>query len=265
MGIWDEAIGIIRGQGRAAVAFSGGVDSALVLKLCSDALGIKNVLALTAVSPLQPRRELEAARKLAAHVGVRLVEARIDALSVPGVARNHADRCYHCKQAVFGALLTRAKEEGFQILLDGSNASDRGDFRPGKKAAGELGVLSPLDKAGITKEEIREKSRELGLPNWDAPAAACLATRIPAGTPVTEDALRKVETAEDALIALGFAGCRVRLHGDMARIEARREDIARMASEDARAAVAASLKPLGFSFVALDMEGYRMGNLNGNS
>jgi uncharacterized protein len=186
----------------------------------------------------------------------------VDALENPAVAANPKDRCYHCKKAVFGKLQDAARAEGFSTLFDGSNASDRGDFRPGKQAARELGVISPFDLADVTKDEIRAKSRELGLPNWSAPAAACLATRIPTGTPLTTEALAKVEKAEDALIAQGFAGCRVRLHGNIARIEAPRQDIARIAAEDVRSRVAAALKPLGFDFVTLDLEGYRMGSMN---
>jgi uncharacterized protein len=262
LGNWEEVTDILRRQGRAAVALSGGVDSALVLKLCADTLEAANVLALTAVSPLQPRRELAAARRIAALCGVRLVEVPVDALHVPGVAQNLRDRCYHCKKAVFGALLARAREGGFPVLLDGSNASDRGDFRPGKKAAGELGVLSPFDMAGITKDEIRAKSRELGLPNWDLPAAACLATRIPTGAKLTAEALKRADAAEDALVSLGFAGSRVRLHGNIARIEAPVRDIPVMASEDVRTKIISALEPLQFDFVALDLEGYRMGSMN---
>lgn len=259
---WADAIGIIRKQGRAAVAFSGGVDSALLLRLCADAFGSENTLALTAVSALQPQRELDAARAIARLCGVRLMEAPVNTLDDPAVAANPKDRCYHCKKAVFGKLLELARAEGFPVLFDGSNASDRGDFRPGKQAAQELGVVSPFDLAGITKEEIRSKSRSLGLPNWNAPAAACLATRIPTGIPLTAEALAKVEKAEDALIALGFAGCRVRLHGNIARIEAQQRDIAKMAEDEIRAAILTALRPLGFDFVALDMEGYRMGSMN---
>ena len=259
---WTKVNDIIKEKGRAAIAFSGGVDSALLLRLCVDALGAGGVLALMAVSELNPVRELRAAREIAAFCGARLIEAPIDALAVPAVASNPRDRCYHCKTAIFGALYAIARAEGFSVLMDGSNASDRGDYRPGKKAAMELGAVSPFDLADITKEEIRQKSRELGLPNWSAPSAACLASRIPYGTALTAEALRRVELAEDALIALGFVGCRVRLHGTVARIEAPKQDITRIAAEDIRMAVIKALKPLGFEFIALDIEGYRMGSMN---
>ena len=259
---WKICTDIIREHRRVAVAFSGGVDSALLLRLCADALGTGNVIALTAVSELNPARELNAARQIAAFCGVRLIEVPINALGVPEVAANPRDRCYHCKRAIFGSLMAVAVSEGCTALLDGSNASDRGDYRPGKKAAVELGAVSPFDLADITKDEIRRKSRELGLPNSDAPSAACLASRIPYGTALTVEALRQVEKAEDALIALGFIGCRVRLHGGVARIEAPRADIPRLASQETRAAVLAALEPLGFDFIALDLEGYRMGSLN---
>ena len=259
---WNDVMACIQSQGRVAVAFSGGVDSALLLKLCVDALGADNVLALTAVTELNPARELKSARAIAAQCGAKLVEVSIDALRVPEVAANPRERCYHCKKAIFGKLKATAECDGFTALLDGSNASDRGDFRPGKQAARELGVLSPFDLADVTKQEIREKSHALGLPNWDAPAAACLASRIPYGTALTSEALKRVEKAEDALIALGFIGCRVRLHGSVARIEAREADIARMASDAMRAQLLEKLKPLGFDFIALDLDGYRMGSLN---
>lgn len=262
MSKWEDYDSIIRAQGRVAIAFSGGVDSALLLKLCTDTLGATNVLALTAVSELNPARELASAREIARLCGARLIEAPIHALDVPEVAANPRDRCYHCKKAIFGTLLSYANREGFTVLMDGSNASDRGDFRPGKKAAMELGVISPFDRAEITKAEIRQKSHELGLPNWSAPAAACLASRIPYGTKLTVETLRQIEKAEDALIALGFIGCRVRLHGTVARIEAPQADIARLAGEEMRSALLAALKPLGFDFVALDLDGYRMGSLN---
>jgi uncharacterized protein len=179
LGNWNDLERIIKSQGRVAVAFSGGVDSALLLKLCADALGAGNVLALTAASELNPARELDSARQIAALCGVRLIEAPIRALDVPEVRANPRDRCYHCKKAIFATLKAIGELEGFHVLLDGSNASDRGDYRPGKKAAVELGVVSPFDMADITKAEIRQKSHELGLPNWSAPAAACLASRIP--------------------------------------------------------------------------------------
>lgn len=262
MGNWQDFEHIIIKQGRAAIAFSGGVDSALLLRMCADALGGENTLALTAVSELNPARELDSAREIARLCGTRLIEVPIKALDVPEVKANPTDRCYHCKRAIFGTLKAVAEKEGFAVLMDGSNASDRGDYRPGKKAAVELGVVSPFDMAGITKPEIRAKSQELGLPNWSAPAAACLASRIPYGTALTGEALQKVEKAEDALIALGFTGCRVRLHGDVARIEAPQADIGRLAAEETRAAVLVALKPLGFGFVALDLDGYRMGSLN---
>jgi pyridinium-3,5-biscarboxylic acid mononucleotide sulfurtransferase len=259
---WQKVSELLMAQGRVAVAFSGGVDSALLLKLAVDALGSENVLALTAVTELNPARELVSARQIADLCGARLIEVPIAALSVPEVAANPRERCYHCKKAIFGALLRAAEREGFHALLDGSNASDRGDFRPGKRAAQELGVLSPFDLADITKAEIRAKSHELGLPNWSAPAAACLASRIPYGTALTQEALRRVERAEDALVALGFVGCRVRLHGNVARIEAPQADIERMAREEMRRQILEKLKPLGFGFVALDLEGYRVGSLN---
>ena len=262
MNKWYTFEEILKQQGRAAVAFSGGVDSALLIKLCVDILGAENTLALTAVSQLQAGRELGEARRIAELAGARLIEVPIDALAVAEVVANPPDRCYYCKKAIFSTLMQRAREEGFDKLMDGSNASDRGDWRPGKKAATELGAVSPFDMAGITKAEIRAKSMSLKLPNWNAPAAACLASRIPYGTALDADVLRRVEVAEDALIELGFVGCRVRVHGDVARIEAGEEDTARLLYAKLRGEVTERIKALGFGYVALDLEGYRMGSLN---
>ncbi len=262
MGNWKAFEDDIRGLGKVAIAFSGGVDSALLVRLCADLLGPPNVLALTAVTQLQARRELGEARDIAALAGVRLVEVELDALAVPEVRANPTDRCYHCKRNIFTTLLTYARQEGFEALLDGTNASDRGDYRPGHRAVKELGVHSPFDRADITKAEIREKSQSLGLPNWNAPAAACLASRVPYGTALDEETLRRVERAEEALLARGFRGCRVRVHGPVARIETPADDIARLAAPDVREGLASELKALGFDFVALDLTGYRMGSLN---
>ena len=262
MGKWQEFEARLKGLGRVAVAFSGGVDSALLVRLAADVLGADNVLALTAVSQLNPARETTLARDIAGGCGVRAIHVTIDALAVPEVAANPPDRCYHCKRAIFGTLMNVARAEGFPWLLDGSNASDRGDYRPGKRAAVELGAVSPFDECGITKAEIRQRSHELGLPNWDAPSAACLASRIPYGTALTAADLHRVEMAEDVLIALGFTGCRVRLHGNIARVETPPDAIFQLAQEPVRERLLAALEPLGFDFVTMDLRGYRMGSLN---
>ena len=259
---WTRFEELLRAQGKVAVAFSGGVDSALLVKLAVDLLGAENVLALTAVTQLQARRELDEARAIARLAGARLIEVPIDALGVPEVAANPADRCYHCKLNIFTTLKARAAAEGFPVLLDGTNASDRGDYRPGHRAVRELNVLSPFDGADITKAEIREKSHASGLPNWNAPAAACLASRIPYGTALDAETLRRVEQAEDALIGRGFLGCRVRVHGPVARIEAPAQDIVRLAGPEVREELVARFKELGFDYVSLDLTGYRMGSLN---
>jgi uncharacterized protein len=259
---WQELEALLRRYDRVAVAFSGGVDSALLVRQAAQTLGADNVLALTAVSQLNPARETNMARDIADLCGVRAMQVAIDALAVPEVAANPPDRCYHCKRAIFGKLLQVARAQGFSTLLDGSNASDRGDYRPGKRAAEELGAVSPFDLCGITKAEIRERSHAFGLPNWDGPSAACLASRIPYGTVLTHADLRRVEAAEDALLTLGFSGCRVRLHGNIARLETPEGAMEELTQPAVRQRLLAALEPLGFDFVTLDLRGYRMGSLN---
>jgi uncharacterized protein len=250
----------------AAVAFSGGVDSSLLLAASVEALGADRVLALTADSPLLPREELATARQIAAQVGARWVVLPFDELENESVRANDPLRCYYCKRARFEALTAYARGlgEGY-VLLHGENADDAQDYRPGAKAAHELQVRAPLAEAGLTKAEIRELSRRRGLPTWDHPAASCLATRIPTGTALTPEALQRVEQAEVALHALlGIQHLRVRDHYPVARLELPADEIAHVAAEPWRSQVAAAVQAAGYRYVGLDLVGYRMGSMNAN-
>ncbi len=251
-------------RGRVAVAFSGGVDSTFLLFAAREALG-DDVLALTAVTALNPASESREAQELCARLGVRQIELRPDILACEAVAENPKDRCYHCKKALFTAFLEAAAAEGIACVAEGSNLDDLGDYRPGMRAVAELGISSPLREAELTKAEIRALSRELGLPTWDKPSFACLASRIPYGERLTAEKLSRVERAEDCLRGLGFKQFRVRLHegGRLARIELLPEDIARLAGEETLCrTVTETLRGLGFTYVALDLQGYRTGSLN---
>ncbi len=245
----------------AAVAFSGGVDSTFLLGVAREVLG-DSLVAVTATAPFVPRREVEDARVFSSSLGVRHGIVEIDWDGIGGFAENPPDRCYHCKKAVFSRIVQAAALLGIDTVMDASNADDAADYRPGMKALEELHILSPLKEAGLTKKEIRELSRRLGYPGWDRPAAACLASRIPYGERITEAKLRRIEEAEIYLAGEGFAVCRVRSHGDLARIEVAPEMIAVLAGEPARSRAARRLRELGFRYITIDIEGYRMGSLN---
>ena len=253
---------LLKGCGRVAVGFSGGVDSTLLLKVALDALGAGQVLAVIADTPSLPRKEFAAALKLADVMGAACVVIDPDELSDPNYAANPADRCYYCKKHLFALVSTVAAAKGFSAVLDGNNADDAGDYRPGRRAALELGVRSPLMEAGLTKAEIRALSARLGLPTAEKPAMACLASRIPYGTPVSADVLAQVERAEDALRGEGFVQCRVRHHGEVARIEVAAEALARLLDEAVRERVVREVKAAGYRYVTLDLQGYRTGSLN---
>jgi len=260
---------IITALDSVAVAYSGGVDSSYLLAVCIDVLGPERVLALTADSPLMPRAELERAKDLARSLGAQHRLVPIDELAIPEVAGNPPRRCYHCKRARFVALAQVAnaerhlREAGGARLLHGENADDQGDRRPGAVAARELGVRAPLAEAGLTKTEIRELSRRRGLPTWNQPAAACLATRFPYGTPLTREGLERVERGEDLLReVLGAIQVRLRDHYPMARIEVPPGEMVRLITPEFRTEIAQALRALGYRYVTLDLDGYRMGSMD---
>lgn len=246
-----------------AVAFSGGVDSSYLLAACLDVLGPERVVAYTADSPLLPRAELETAKQVAALLGAPHGIIAFDDLSLPEVVSNPPRRCYYCKRARFEALIALARKAGGSQLIHGENADDHLDYRPGAAAAQELGVRAPLAEAGLTKAEIRALSRERGLPTWDAPAAACLASRFPYDTPLTREGLQRVEQAEEAAARIsGVRQLRVRDHFPVARLETPPDDIARLAQAPLREELVRALRALGYRYIALDLTGYRMGSLN---
>lgn len=249
-------------SGRLAVAFSGGVDSAFLIRVARDILPRDHLLALTARSVLFPQWETREALELARSLDVPHLMLDIDALAVPGVADNPPDRCYFCKRALFGSLLAEARAQGFAAVADGGNLDDLDDYRPGARAVRELGVLSPLREAGLGKAEIRQLSAEMGLDTWNKPAYACLASRVPYGQPLTRETLERVEKAEDFLLSLGFRELRVRCHDRLARLEVGPEERPRFFDVQLMDRVHRELSALGFSFVTLDLAGYRSGSLN---
>ena len=257
----EHARRLLAGTGGAVVAFSGGVDSTLLLRLAREALGEKCV-ALVAVSPSLPAREREEARSLAAALGVELVERETGELSRPGFVENGRDRCFFCKSELFDHAFDEAALRGLPAVVYGATADDLGDHRPGMRAARERGARAPLLDAGLGKAEIRALSRALDLPTWDKPAMACLSSRFPYGTRITGENLSRVERAEAAVRDEGFRDLRVRFHDDTARIEVGEAEWVAWGDAGRRARVARALRDLGFTYVVVDLEGFRSGRLN---
>ena len=242
------------------VAYSGGVDSAYLAYAAHRALGA-SALAVTADSPSYPERHRAIALRLAREFGFNHLVIQTAEMARPEYRANPANRCYYCKHELYTHLTTIATERGIPVIADGSNADDRGDYRPGRQAAREFGVHSPLDEAGLTKNEIRELSRRAGLPTWDEPASACLSSRIPYFSEVTDEKLRMIERAENVLRDLGFRICRVRHHDTIARLELGRDEIARALEPATAEAIDRELRAIGYAHVTVDLRGYRLGSL----
>lgn len=258
---WDHLKALLHDMHGAVLAYSGGVDSSLLLRAAAEVMGA-NLIAVTAVSETYPEGELIAAQEIARSLGVTHRIVHTEELASEDFARNPPDRCYHCKKELFEKLRRLAADEGVSFVMDGSNADDLRDHRPGRKAAAEFSVRSPLVEAGFTKAEVRERARALGLTVWDKPSLACLSSRIPYGTRITPGLIRAIGAAEEQLRAFGFGQARVRHHGDIARIEVMQEDFAKFLNRAVAEKIAARFRELGYIYICLDIEGYRTGSMN---
>jgi len=248
--------------GKVVIAYSGGVDSTFLLKAAVDTLGAENVLACISAGVAEPSNQLARAEKLAEQMGARLEVIDTDELSDPNFVANKADRCFHCKSHICKVLIDMAKEQGFEHVIFGTNFDDLDDFRPGNRAMKVFGVRSPLAEAKLTKEDIRQLSRQMNLPTADQPASPCLASRISYGLEVTEQRLKQIDKAEEFMRSLGFVEFRVRHHDTIARIEVNPQDIEKVTTEPIRSQIIDRLKSLGFKFVTVDLQGFRSGSLN---
>jgi uncharacterized protein len=257
---FEKLLSILREMQSAVLAFSGGVDSTFLVKAAKESA--IRFLAVTAYSETMPESELKIAEDMAKLIGADHRVIRTNELDNPDFARNPANRCFYCKDELFLKLLNIANAEGYGFVIDGSNADDLTDWRPGRQAAAKHRVRSPLVEAGLSKNEIRELSKAMGLPTWSKPASPCLSSRFPYGIEITKDALKRVEMSEEFLKGLGFSELRVRSYNDTARIEVKPDEIDRLLDKEARESIVSQLKRLGFKHVAVDMEGFRSGKLN---
>ncbi len=253
---------VISSYPKAIVAFSGGVDSTLLLRLSCDILGRRNVVAITGISQTYTEEEKRVASRFAGKLGVRHVLLETDELACREFAENPGNRCYYCKQELYRKIAGVASKKGFPAIFDATNIDDLADYRPGRRAAEELGIISPFVLAGFTKKDIRSFSKKLGLSAWDRPANPCLASRVPYGTRITEEVLKKIHAGEKFIRDLGFPVVRLRHHEELARIEIPAEDFPRLLKRGTLQKTAAHLKSLGYLWVAVDIEGYRTGSLN---
>lgn len=259
---YEKLINTLKSMGKVAVAFSGGVDSAFLLKAAMEALGRENVLSITVKSQVVTDTEIKDIETLAKLLNARHLVLKMDIFSLPQFKSNLIDRCYFCKKHIFKEIIKAASQRGFDIIIDGTNADDEGDFRPGMKALAELKVKSPLKDCGLTKEDIRELSKELGLPTYNKPSLACLASRIPYNEEITIEKLKMIAAGENYLRDLGFNQIRVRCHGSIARIELLPEDLHLVFENNLNIQINNYFSSLGFKYVTLDLEGYRTGSLN---
>ncbi len=259
---YNQLIKYIKTLGKVVIAYSGGVDSTLLLKVAVDTLGTDNVLACLGVSPSLGQSQKQTALEMADGIGATVKEVIIHELDDENYSQNKADRCFHCKSHLYGLLCKIAKQQDNKHVLCGSNFDDMDDFRPGNRAAKVFGVKAPLMEAKLTKAEIRALSKKLGLKTFEMPASPCLASRISYGLNITAEKLDQVDQAEDFIKSLGFSEFRVRHHGDIARIEVKEEQIEKLSAEPVRGKIVEKLKELGFKYISLDMQGFRSGSLN---